>query len=341
MLSQSVPLSETFAVAQEGIVSVSRLFKKILELADSVAQNECVVLLEGESGTGKELLARRIHYRSARAKGPFIPVNCPAITDTLFESQFFGHVRGAFTGAFDQTLGAVRAADGGTLLLDEIGDLPFQLQSKLLRLLQEREVTPVGASQPISVNARFIASTNRNLSHLVSEGAFRADLYHRLNIVKIQVPPLRDRPEDIDPLLDHYLNYFAIQYSSPLKKIDESIRQKLRTYPWLGNVRELCGYIERLYAANLTPAAPGFCSWVAPHDNDHPRLQSLNERGHYAHEQSEANGDNLDLTQNEANTIRRALQITNHNHSAAARMLNIHRSTLLRKIRFLGLEPPE
>jgi len=171
-----------------------------------VAPNDCVVLLEGESGTGKELLARLLHVASSRAGGPFIPVNCPGVSETLFESQFYGHVRGAFTGATTDTLGAVRSAHGGTLLLDEVGELPLHLQPKLLRLLQEREVTPVGASRPMPVDIRFVAATNRSLARCVAEGAFRADLYHRLNIVRIEIPPLRSRPEDIEPLLDYYID---------------------------------------------------------------------------------------------------------------------------------------
>ncbi|MHC4983076.1 MAG: sigma 54-interacting transcriptional regulator, partial [Planctomycetota bacterium] len=187
----------------------------MLRVIDAVAPNDCIVLLEGESGTGKELLARRIHFKSPRREGPFIPANCPGITESLFESQFFGHLKGAFTGATVETLGVVRAAEGGTLLLDEVGELPYHLQPKILRLLQENEVTPVGASIPIPVDVRFVASTNRNLVKAVMEGQFRSDLYHRLNVVRVEVPPLRSRPQDIQPLLDYYLTYYAEQYGTP------------------------------------------------------------------------------------------------------------------------------
>ncbi|MCD6304468.1 MAG: sigma 54-interacting transcriptional regulator, partial [Planctomycetes bacterium] len=204
----------------------------MLRIVDAVAGNDCVVLLEGESGTGKELVARRIHLRSSRRSGPFIPVNCAAISETLFESQFYGHVKGAFTGAASSTLGVVRAADGGTLLLDEVGELPLHLQPKLLRLLQEREVTPVGASEPISVDTRFIASTNRSLARRVAEGSFRGDLYHRLNIVRIEIPPLRSRPEDVEPLLDYYLDHYAELYGRPRRMIGPTLRAVLRRYPW-------------------------------------------------------------------------------------------------------------
>jgi len=210
------------------LVGVSSLFRAILDVVDAVADKDCPVLLEGESGTGKELIARRIHTKSLRANGPFIPVNCPATTETLFESQFYGHVKGAFTGADSSTLGVVRAAEGGTLLLDEVGELPLHLQPKLLRLLQEREITPVGASIPIPVNTRFIASTNRSLAKAVQEGGFRSDLYHRLNIVRVEIPPLRTRPEDIAPLVDHYLRHYALEYNAPQIELSHRLRNCLR-----------------------------------------------------------------------------------------------------------------
>jgi transcriptional regulator with GAF, ATPase, and Fis domain len=244
-------------MASPSLVCCSRLFRQVLAAADAVAGNDCIVLLEGESGTGKELLARRIHMRSIRQAGPFIPLNCAGISDTLFESQFFGHVKGAFTGAITETLGIVRASEGGTLLLDEVGEIPSHLQPKLLRLLQEREVTPVGASRPVHVDTRFIASTNRNLMQMVKAGEFRGDLYHRLNIVRIELPPLRSRIEDIDPLVDYYIQWFAREYRRPPMVLAEQSRQHLREYSWPGNVRELCAYVERLYATESVPLPPG------------------------------------------------------------------------------------
>lgn len=321
--------------AEYAIVGVSPLFQQILNVIDSVAANDCVVLLEGESGTGKELLARRIHANSTRAAMPFIPVNCPGISETLFESQFYGHVRGAFTGANTDTLGVVRAAEHGTLLLDEVGELALHLQPKLLRLLQEREVTPVGASRPIPVNTRFIASTNRNLAKSVSEGHFRSDLYHRLNIVRIVVPPLRNRPEDIEPLLDYYLDYYSRHYHMPPRELGSMLRMRLREYPWPGNVRELCGYVERLYAANLPPMPPstfsiwddGYNSRPKAIDPD-PGRMPLAEPMHVG----------VSLAEAEAHAIRNALEMTGYNRTAAAKLLDIHRSTLLRKMRSLGMD---
>jgi len=322
--------------ADVSLIGTSAAFRRALNLADAVAGNDCVVLLEGESGTGKELLARRIHAKSSRAGGPFIPVNCPAITETLFESQFYGHNKGSFTGATSDTLGIVRAAAGGTVLLDEIGELPLHLQSKLLRLLQEHEVIPVGATRPVPVNVRFIASTNCNLARRVAEGTFRADLYHRLNIVRIEIPPLRRRIEDIEPLLDYYLDYFARQYGMPRRRLSPYLRGCLTKYPWPGNVREVCGYIERLYAANVPPMPPG------PGEADGEYVPStVEQRREEMFGPADASTGSLNLAVSEARMIRRALELTKYNRSAAARLLKIHRSTLLRKMRLLGLEDPE
>jgi len=316
------------------LIGASPLFNQVLAVVDAVAANDCVVLIEGESGTGKELLAKRVHYRSGRAGGPFIPVSCAGVTESLFESQFYGHVKGAFTGATADTLGIVRAAEGGTLLLDEVGELALALQPKLLRVLQEREVTPVGASRPVRADARFIASTNRSLVKCVTEGTFRNDLYHRLNIVRIHVPPLRNRPEDIERLLEHYLEFYSQQYRMPIRQLSERLRARLREYPWPGNVRELCAYIERLYAANLPPMPPAMSAWE---DGYAPQPRPVDPSvGAFA--RPVPSWDCCSLAEAEAHVIRRALEVTGNNRSAAARLLNIHRSTLLRKIHLHRLE---
>ena len=315
------------------LVGVSALFRAILDVVDAVANKDCPVLLEGESGTGKELVARRIHTKSKRASGPFIPVNCPATTETLFESQFYGHVKGAFTGAATDTLGVVRAAEGGTLLLDEVGELPLHLQPKLLRLLQEREITPVGASVPIAVDTRFIASTNRSLAKAVRDGLFRSDLYHRLNIVRVEIPPLRTRPEDIDPLVDYYLKRYAKEYNALQRELSPRLRNCLREYSWPGNIRELCGYIERLYATGQPALPPSATAWQDGY------VSHTIGAGQPVRPKKPVTGSTpTTLADAEAQAIEQALEAAGYNRTAAAKILNIHRSTLIRKLRALGLD---
>ena len=315
------------------LIGVSSLFNAILDVVDAVADKDCPVLLEGESGTGKELVARRIHSKSRRASGPFIPVNCPATTDTLFESQFYGHVKGAFTGAATDTLGVVRAAEGGTLLLDEVGELPLHLQPKLLRLLQEREITPVGASVPIPVDTRFIASTNRSLAKAVQDGIFRSDLYHRLNIVRVEIPPLRTRPEDIDPLIDYYLRHYALEYNAPQRRLSPHLRNCLREHSWPGNIRELCGYLERLYATGQPAIPPSAAAWQDGYVSHAGRTGKPD-----APKKPITSSTPTTLADAEAQAIEQALEAAGYNRTAAAKILNIHRSTLIRKLRTLGLD---
>ena len=316
------------------LIGSSPTLMAALSIADAVATNDCVVLLEGESGTGKELFARRIHQRSKRNAGPFIPLNCAGISESLFESQLFGHIRGAFTGAVAETLGVVRSAEGGTLLLDEVGDIPLHLQPKLLRLIQEREVIPVGGARPIPADVRFIAATNRALSRLVIDGAFREDLYHRLNIVRIEIPPLRVRPEDIEELLEYYLRMFAHEYRMPKRGLGDGIRRQLCTYSWPGNVRELASYIERLYAADIPPLPPAMIAGEYHTPIGFSGTDPAPGRMTELHEDSVA----YSLADAEQSAVLRALQHTAWNRSAAARLLGVHRSTLLRKMRNFGID---
>jgi two-component system response regulator HydG len=230
------------------MVGESPRLKSLRELAAAVGKRQCTTLIHGESGTGKELLARHIHLCGPRASGPFVPVDCSTLRDSLLESQLFGHARGAFTGAACNTLGFFRAADGGTLFLDEIGELLPEAQSRLLRCLQERAVTPLGTFRPIPVDVRVIAATHRPLAEMVRKALFRIDLYFRLNVITFEIPPLRDRKEDIPLLVGQFLLDISRLYDEPLRRISPQAMKKLGEYDWPGNVRELRNVLERTCA---------------------------------------------------------------------------------------------
>ncbi len=220
--------------------------RQALELAFKAAPSEATILLRGESGTGKGVLARAIHARSLRAVGPFVTIHCPSLSAELLESELFGHVKGAFTGAFQDTIGKVAAAEGGTLLLDEIGDLPLPLQPKLLRLLQEKQYERIGETRTRVCDVRILAATNRDLEAAIAAGTFREDLLYRLNVIEVMLPPLRHRRKDIQPLSEHLLHFFARQAGKPTISFTEEARAALLRYPWPGNVRELRNAIERV-----------------------------------------------------------------------------------------------
>ncbi len=228
------------------IIAFSPSMRKILEEAVKVAKTNASVLIQGESGTGKEVIAGAIHAHSLRADRPYIRVNCAAIPDTLIESEFFGHEKGAFTGANAKRPGRFELADGGTLLLDEISEIPIQLQPKLLRVIQEREFERVGGYKPISVDVRLIATSNRNLQEAIAQNLFREDLYYRLNVVPITIPPLRERREDIIPLARFFLKKQCLENHKKPMALTPAAEQKLSEYPWPGNIRELSNIIERL-----------------------------------------------------------------------------------------------
>ena len=219
--------------------------REMLDVAFKTAASEATILIRGESGTGKGVLARAIHARSQRAAGPFVTVHCPSLSSELLESELFGHVQGAFTGAIRDTVGKVSVAEGGTLFLDEIGDLPLGLQPKLLRLLQERCYERVGDTQTRASDVRVVAATNRNLAAEMAAGRFREDLFYRLNVIEVTLPPLRERPADILPLAEHLLRFFARQTGKTLSGFAEPVRDVLLRYPWPGNIRELRNAIER------------------------------------------------------------------------------------------------
>jgi len=254
-----------------GIIGRSRRIRDVITRAELVAESKSTVLVTGETGTGKELVARAIHARSAQRNMPMIKVNCAAIPETLLESELFGHVRGAFTGAAFTKKGRFALADGGTIFLDEVGTVALTVQAKLLRVLQEREFEPLGAERTQRVDVRVIAATNRDLRQLVSDGKFLEDLFYRLNVIPIEMPPLRDRPEDIPLLVEHFVRRFAERTGKPIDGVDDKAMAELSGYGWPGNVRELENTIERavvlatgsrltsqsvwLMSATATPAA--------------------------------------------------------------------------------------
>jgi DNA-binding NtrC family response regulator len=229
----------------EEIVGSSRAMQDLYEIIDSVAPSDASILIIGESGTGKELIANAIHYNSQRAKKPFIKVNCAALPKELIESELFGHTKGAFTGATSEKAGLIAQADGGSLLLDEIAEMPLELQPKLLRVLQEKVYTKVGSEKPQKVDFRLIAATNRDPAEAIEKGMLREDLYYRINTITIRVPPLRERADDIIHLAEHFLKVFAEKYQRPVKKLSQEAYARLFAHPWRGNVRELQNALER------------------------------------------------------------------------------------------------
>ena len=311
----------------KNVVGISKPFKDVLALIDKVAPTEATVLLTGESGTGKEVMARAIHLRSQRADKPFVPVNCAAIPRELLESELFGHVKGAFTGAIKDRKGKFELANGGTLLLDEISELSIELQAKLLRVIQERIVEPVGAEITREIDIRLIAASNIDLKMRVAQGKFREDLYYRLNIIPIEIPALRDRVDDIPVLIREFLNRF-----SPDQKIDldERLLTMLAGYTWPGNIRELENLIERLVILRksnlLTPAD-------LPPEFGKPRhsIPELKPQGF---------DGNLTFHEAQKKIIIEALDKHAWNRSRAARHLDIPRHVLIYRMKKYGLDNP-
>jgi len=311
----------------ENLIGQSRKMRDALDLCARVAGRDSTVLLTGESGTGKEVLAKAIHQNSLRAGKPFVTVNCGALPDALAESELFGHRKGSFTGAIADRIGKFEAANEGTIFLDEIGELPLNLQVKLLRVIQEREVDKIGFSQPVKVNVRILAATNRKLKTLVDDGQFREDLFYRLTVVTIDVPPLRERRDDIPLLVSHFLRSFSERYHiSPLTVTDEAMDLILR-YPWPGNVRQLENTIERLVVlANGNVLRP----------EDLP--QEVREaESRIAKIDLKLPDESIDLEQVEKEILSQALQKHAGNQTRAAKYLNISRKTLIYRMEKFGL----
>jgi DNA-binding NtrC family response regulator len=298
-----------------GIVGRSRTMQDVIHRAERVAETKSTVLITGETGTGKELVARAIHDRSAERHMPLIKVNCAAIPDTLLESELFGHVRGAFTGAATNKKGRFALANGGSIFLDEIGTMQAPLQAKLLRVLQEREFEPLGAERTEKVDVRVIAATNRDLRQLVAEGKFQDDLFYRLNVIPIQIPSLRERREDIAVLVEHFVRKHAQRTGKPIDKIDEGVVAALQRYDWPGNVRELENTIERAVVLSSGRAITDRdISVLAPPATQAPSLPSL--RLH----------QNLEWAERES--VRRALDQSRGVKKDAAELLGISQRAL-------------
>ncbi len=301
-----------------GLVGASLKMQRVYKVIEKVSQHGYPVLILGESGTGKELVARSIHFLGPRRERPFAPVDCSALVPTLIESELFGYVRGAFTGAEKSKQGLLEAAEGGTLFLDEIGDLPVDLQAKLLRALQEKEIKPVGSTDRVAINVRVIAATNRDLESAIRGGTFRQDLYYRLNVVQIKLPPLRERKVDIPLLANAFLEKFSAP-DRPTRTISEDAMRQLMAYDWPGNVRELENAIERAVALGSGPIL---------HLGDLPsNLQYAS-----AHGLPEKN-ELVPLEELERRAIFRALRETGGDKLAAARLLGIGKTTLYRKLK--------
>ncbi len=304
------------------IIGTSEALQAVFRLVEKVATTNTNILVEGESGTGKELIARAIHHHSPRADHPFVAINCGALPETLLESELFGHTKGAFTGAVAAKPGLLRAAEGGTVFLDEVGEITQAMQVKLLRAVQEHEVLPVGATAPVRFDARIICATNRDLEQEVAAGRFREDLYYRLNVIEIHLPPLRERREDIPLLVRHFISHTAREQSQPEKHIQPAAMSALINYRWTGNVRELQNALERAFTLS----------------GDEIDLDSLPPRVREAagdHQLTLRDPDGLrpTLAEIERRHLLETLAAVNQDKARAANILGIDLSTLYRKLK--------
>ncbi len=314
------------------LIGRSPAMQRVFELVEKVAPTEATVLIQGESGTGKELVAREIHRRSRRSAMPFLAINCAALPDSLIESELFGHEKGAFTGAVARRRGKFESADGGTIFLDEIGDMALATQAKVLRVIEERHFEPLGSSEQIEVDVRLVCATHRDLPQAIRASEFREDLYYRIKVVQIELPPLRERVEDIDPLLEHYGGVFAGKYQIEWGGFSEAAHQRLLSYPWPGNVRELRNLVERCVVLSVkgrldVADLPAELAAVEPMEGAAPgRSEGLTRLSY-----EEAR------TSFERDYLLGVLEQHNGNISQAASAMKIHRQTLQYKLKQLGI----
>jgi transcriptional regulator with GAF, ATPase, and Fis domain len=304
------------------LIGSSPKFRALLTEVERVAPVDSAVLIQGETGTGKEVIARAIHEASPRRNHRFVALNCAAIPSALLESELFGHERGAFTGAWTQTKGRFQVADGGTLFLDEIGDMPLELQPKLLRVLQEREFERLGSAQAVRVNVRVVAATNQDLGQLVSKKLFRADLFYRLNVIPLFLPPLRERVQDIPQLTEFFVAKFAAKLNKPIDLIPDEVMAVLQAHDWPGNIRELQNFIERavLFSPGLALRLPLGLRQTAP-ERSEGAARTL----------ADADREHILETLNQANWLIGG-------QGGAANRLGLPRTTLIYKMRKLGID---
>jgi DNA-binding NtrC family response regulator len=332
----------------ENMIGRSRAMVRVFETIEKVAPTDVTVLVRGESGTGKELVARAIHYRSPRARGPFIAVNCAAFSRELVESELFGHEKGAFTGAVARREGKFEAADGGTLFLDEIGDMSLETQAKLLRVIQEKQFERIGGNQPLNVDVRIIAATNQDLETMVSQGRFREDLYYRIKVVEIRIPPLRERREDIPPMVQAFIREASQRYDKPEKKLAPEAMRACIEHPWKGNARSLKAAIDQavILSAGDEIASGELFSGSEPDTAEHngaaPGAAAPIDSG-----ASAAEAEQRGMTFREAKEkfvgdwerdfFIRALRATGGNISRAAERTGMYRQSFQQKLRELGI----
>jgi DNA-binding NtrC family response regulator len=299
------------------IIGDSDKIKKVLEIVNRVAKSNATVLITGESGTGKELIANAIHYNSDRADKPYVKVNCGALPENLLESELFGHEKGAFTGAVARKLGRFERADGGTIFLDEVGEISLPMQVKLLRVLQEKELERVGGTETIKVDVRIVAATNKDLKKMTEEGSFREDLYYRLNVIPIELPPLRERREDIPQLIEYFLEKYCREIGRSKMKLSKEALDIFLNYRWKGNIRELENVIERLAI---------LCEGDIIEKNDLPRelVYENNKNTEFILPK-----EGINLEEVEKNLIQQALEMSDYNQTKAAKLLGITRHTLI------------
>ena len=314
------------------IIGTGRAMNRIFELVDTIAGLNSTVLIQGETGTGKELIAKAIHFNSPRKDQKMVSINCGAIPENLLESELFGHVKGAFTGAVQTRIGRFEQASGGSIFLDEIGNMPLALQVKLLRVLQEREFERVGGNTTVKIDVRIIAATSSNLEQMVEEGTFREDLFYRLNVIPINLPPLRERREDIPLLVQRFIGHFCETHKLDLKTVSPQVMKALMAYEWPGNIRQLENIVERMVA--LTGNRPAILPADLPseiHSRESLSLTPLIEIP-----EEGINFQNV-VTDMERELILQSLRRTNGNKKLAAKLLNLKRTTLIEKIKRIGL----